>query len=103
MLVVPVQAVPRQELQAQLGGQNVSLTIAQNFYGLFMDTYLNGGLVVGGVTCQNLNRCVRMGYTGFLGDLVFFDTEGTDDPIYTGLGTRWVLLYFTQDELVGLQ
>jgi hypothetical protein len=25
--------------------------------------------------------------------MVFFDTQGRSDPVYAGLGTRWVLLY----------
>lgn len=103
MLLIPTQSLARQELQVQLSGQNVSLTIAQNAYGLFMDVYLDGALLVGGVICENLNRIVRMGYTGFVGDLAFIDTEGTDDPIYTGLGTRFLLAYFAASELTGLQ
>lgn len=102
VLVIPTQPTARQELQVQLSSQNVSLTIAQNSYGLFMDVYVNGILLVGGVICENLNRIVRMAYAGFIGDLAFVDIEGTTNPVYTGLGTRYVLCYFTPDELVGL-
>lgn len=33
------------------------------------------------------------------GDIAFFDTQGTSDPEYTGLGERWVLCYFPASEL----
>lgn len=103
MLIVPTQAFARQELQVQLSGQNCSLTIAQNAYGLFMDVYVDGVLLIGGVICQNLNRIVRMAYTGFIGDLAFIDIEGTEDPVFTGLGSRFFLGYFTAaDELARL-
>lgn len=64
-----------------------------------MDVYVDGVLLIGGVICQNLNRIVRMTYAGFIGDLSFIDIEGTDNPVYTGLGSRFLLGYFSPDEL----
>ncbi len=46
-----------------------------------------------GVLCRNLVYLVREAYLGFTGDLTFMDTEGGDDPYYTGLGSRWLLVY----------
>lgn len=100
MQVIPVQAFPRQQLQVQLSGQNCSLTIAQNAYGLFMDVYVDGVLLIGGVICLNRNRIVRMAYAGFIGDLAFIDLEGVEDPVYIGLGSRWLLGYFSPAELI---
>lgn len=99
MLVVPLEAVPRQTLQVQLENQPFTLTIAQNAYGLFMDVYLADALVIGGVLCENLNRIVRSAYLGVVGDFIFIDTAGTDDPIYTGLGARFQLGYVTAAEV----
>jgi hypothetical protein len=99
MQEVPVQPIPRQSLQIQLQDQPCTLTIYQYAYGLFVDVYVNGVLVVGGVIAQNLNRIVRYRYFDFLGDFVFFDTQGSTDPVYTGLGSRYVLLYLGEDEL----
>ena len=53
-----------------------------------------GNLVVGGVICEHANPIVRNTYFGFFGDLIVFDTQGTDDPQPSGLGTRWVLTYW---------
>jgi len=36
---------------------------------------------------------------GFLGDLFFFDTQGSNDPTYTGLADRYLLAFLTQAEL----
>ena len=62
-------------------------------------------MIVCGVLCENLNRIVRSLYLGFSGDFVFFDTQGGNDPqdpIYTGLGSRFVLVYLTPSDLDGL-
>lgn len=101
MLVVGAQALPNQTMQAALGGQAVTLNIYQTQYELAMDVLapgmLNGGLF--GVICQNLNRIVRDAYLGFVGDLVWLDTQGATDPIYTGIGGRYQLIYLTQSDL----
>lgn len=60
---------------------------------MFLDLYVANSLIIGGVICENANRIVRSSYLGFVGDLAFFDTQGEEDPIYTGLGSRWVLDY----------
>jgi hypothetical protein len=99
MLIVPVQTLPSQTVQVQIGQQAVQLNIYQQTFMLAMDVYVNGVLIVGGVICQNLNRIIRSLYLGFNGDFAFFDTQGTTDPVYTGLGSRYLLGYFDADEL----
>jgi hypothetical protein len=94
MQTVPVQAVPSQTLTIQLGGQNVQLNVYQQAYGLFMDVYVNNTLIIGGVVCKNLIRIVRNSYLGFIGDFVWYDTTNqNEDPVYTGLGAQWLLVY----------
>lgn len=101
-LTVPIQAVPNQTLQVQLGGQPCVLNIYQLAYGLFMDVYVSNSLIVAGVICENLNRIVRDLYLGFVGDFVFVDTQGAmnpQDPVYTGLGSRYQLIYLEATDL----
>jgi hypothetical protein len=93
MMLIPTRALPNQTEQVQLGDQAVTISLRQERFGLYADVYLAGVLVAGGVLCQCLNRIVRAPYTGFVGDLIFADLQGSDDPIYTGLGSRFVLLY----------
>jgi len=69
-------------------------------YGLFIDVFVNNQLIIGGVICENLNRIVRDSYLGFIGDLIFYDTtKGGNDPDYTGLGSRYLLVYLEQSDL----
>jgi len=99
MLVVPLQPVASQTLQCQLGGQACTIEVAQNAFGLFTTLFVGSSLIISNVLSQNLNRIVRSLYLGFVGDLAFVDTEGTDDPSYTGLGSRWQLLYLAPTDL----
>jgi hypothetical protein len=66
---------------------------------MFFDLAVNGTQIAYAVQCKNQVSLVPTAYLGFAGWLVFFDTQGTDDPIYTGLGSRWVLLYLDSADL----
>lgn len=106
MQVIPVNPKPNQTLTTTLAGQNVALRIYQtNNYGLYMDVSLEGVLILAGVICQQANRIIRSAYLGFVGDLVWYDTQNLqspEDPYYTGLGGRWTLNYLTPTDLGGL-
>lgn len=91
--VVPMQPIPNQTFQVQLAGQACILEIYQLQYGLFVNLLVGNSLIVASVVAENLNRIVRSAYLGFIGDFVFLDTQGTDDPVYTGLGSRFLLIY----------
>ena len=97
MLVIPTQPLPSQTLTVSLSNQRVQLNIYQkgqlDYYALYMDVFLNDALVVGGAICLNAHNIVRYAYLGFPGDMAFFDTQGSDNPDYTGLGPRWFLAY----------
>ncbi len=52
--------------------------------------------------CENGNRLVRDAYLGFSGDLAVVDTQGASDPVYTGLGTRYQMVYLAPADLAAL-
>lgn len=99
MQMIPIRAVPNQTLQVLVASQAVTLNVYQFAYGLFIDVYLNDALVVGGVICNNLTRIVRSAYLGLAGDFAFVDTQGSKNPVYTGLGDRFQLLYLEEADL----
>jgi hypothetical protein len=102
MLVIPVQPLPNQTLQVQLNGQPVQLNLYQTNFQMQMDVLLAGEPIIQGQPCQNLNLLVRYSYLGFEGDLTWLDTEGTDDPDYLGLGSRFQLLYLDPTDVASL-
>jgi hypothetical protein len=104
MMLVPTQPIPNQQLQVQLANQACTIEIVQLAYGMFMTLFVGNTLIVSGVICQNLNRIVRDLYLGFTGDFVFFDTQGGQnptDPVFTGLGSRYQLIYLEVADLAG--
>lgn len=94
MQIIPVTDTPNQTLNVMLNGQACFIRLYQtNGYGMYCDLYVDNVLIIGGVICQNLNRIVRDTYLGFIGDLSWNDTQGTSDPSYPGLGTRYQFMY----------
>jgi len=91
--IVPITAVAAQTFTVQLGGQNCEITLYQKSNGLYFDMTVNNNACVNTVLCLNLVGLVREAYYGFVGQLAFVDTQGTTDPYYTGLGSRYLLVY----------
>jgi hypothetical protein len=94
-LIIPLSPAPAQTVTTTIGDQRIRLNVRTRAFGLFVDIYVNDVLVLGGILARNLNRLVRSAYLGFIGDLFFFDTQGTSDPSFDGLGGRFVLIYTT--------
>lgn len=102
MQLIPIQPVPSQQLQVVLAAQNCQLAIYQKPQGLFVDLISNGVLISSAVIAQNLNVLNPLVYSSFQGNLYFNDTQGTTDPVYTGLGSRYQLVYLTAAEYAAL-
>lgn len=102
MQLIPLQPIPSQTLFVALNDQQCQLSVYQKFFGLFVDVYVNGDLIIGGVIAENLNRIVRSVYLGFQGDLIFADSQGIADPQYEGLGGRFEFLYLSPNDLTTL-
>lgn len=100
MQIVPLQPIPNQTLTVNLDGQITQINVYQRGANVFIDVLVNNVGIIYGVVAQNLNRVVRSLYLGFQGDLAFIDNQGSTDPVYTGLGTRYSLAYIEADELL---
>lgn len=111
--IIPLNPVPSQQFDVSLNNQDCTIKIfSKNFYvpvsgtipteppiyeeqtSLFMDLYLSSSLVLGGMLCRDRVLLLHNTYYGFQGDFAFIDTQGADDPIYTGIGSRFQLAYY---------
>lgn len=109
MKVVPLQAVPSQQLTIGLNGQNCSINVYQKTTGLYFDLYLDNAPISIGVRCLNCARLLEdRQYAGFIGDFMFVDTQsptgvlaGTD-PTYTGLGSQYELWFLEVPDFANL-
>lgn len=100
MRVIPLQAVPSQRMTVLLADQNCQINVYQKSTGLYLDLYINNEPVSTTVLCLDRVRLIRQQYKGFIGDLCFIDTWGRENPTYTGLGERFLLVYLEQEEVV---
>ena len=101
MLTIPTQAVPSQQLQVVLANQNCQIAIYQKQQGLFVDLNVGGTDISTGVLALDAVP-LTWNYSGFAGNLVIVDTQGSDDPTYDGLGSRYQLVYLTAAEYAEL-
>lgn len=99
MQQISIQPVPSQTTQVVLDGQSCAISIYVKNQCMFIDLSVNGNQIAYAIQCKNLVTLIPTAYLGFSGWLVFFDTQGSSDPIYTGLGSRYVLLYMSLAEL----
>lgn len=99
MQIIPLAAVASQTLKVVLAQQNCVLNVYQKSTGLYLDVILEGDTILAGVLTRDRVLCVRQSYLGFVGDLAFMDTQGTEDASFEGLGTRWVLMYLEASDL----
>ena len=99
MLVIPVAAKPSQKLSVLLAGQNCQINVYQKTTGLYLDLAINNVPVKSGIVCRDRVRLIRHPYLGFIGDLMFADTQGTSDPSSDGLGSRFLLVYLEAADL----
>lgn len=99
MLTIPLQAMPSQSLRVMLNGQLCSIRIYTLSTGLYLDLSVLGVEILQTQLCVDRAYLVRDAYLGFIGDLAFVDTLSGTDPVYTGLGTQYQLIYFAPADL----
>lgn len=113
MQIVPLTNEPAQTLQIVLAGQNCAieidsydgsdptdLALSTSTSWLGFSLTVSGASITTNATCLDRKRLLlNRQYLGFIGDFMFIDTQGVDDPQYAGLGTRWVLLYLEASDL----
>lgn len=98
MTYIPLQPVPNQAVSVQLGEQNCQVNVYYKAGFTYLDLYVDNALIIGGVMCRDRVRIVRSAYLGFIGDLAFIDSQGGDDPVYTGFAGRFSLAYLGAGE-----
>lgn len=99
MQSIPLQAVPAQIVSVVLAGQNCQIHVFQKSTGLFVDLSVNNNRLLSTRLARNAVPLVRHKYFGMIGDLMFLDMQGMDDPYYSGLDSRFKLVYIEGYEL----
>jgi hypothetical protein len=98
MQTVPLRPVPAQTEKIILGGQNCQINVYQKPEGIFVDVTADDKTIESCAIARDITPLVSRNYAGFFGNLMFIDTQGNEHPHYSGLGTRFVLLYLSEQE-----
>lgn len=100
MVKIPLQAIPNQQFQVVLDGQNCTLHIYQRGDFLYMDVECEGAEIRTGAICLPDISLTNYDSADFSGMLFFIDTLGKGAvPTYEELGDRFILCYATADEV----
>jgi hypothetical protein len=92
-VMIPLSPHPNQVFDVALNGQYCTITLLQRTSGLFFGLSLNGKKITDSVHCQHNQPVIFPDYRGFIGTIRFIDKQGTNDPVWDGLGTRYELRY----------
>lgn len=90
---IPLQPVPAQQLTCTLSGRSCSFWVRQLSTGLYVDVRVDDQPAIIGAVGFNGLDLIRNPVSPLPGRLFFTDTQGTDDPYYDNLGSRFILQY----------
>lgn len=99
MMQIPLQPVPIQNVAVTLAQQNAQIAVRFNNGNLYFDLQSGDNYIVRTRICRDRQRLLLdAAYQGFIGDFSFVDTQGTADPLYAGLNSRFLLIYLEAGE-----
>lgn len=94
---IPLSPIPYQELMILLNGQNCIITVRQLGLFLYCSLSVDGRKIFSNVICSINARVNVFKSPYFTGILRFYDTQGTERPHYSELGSRWILVYRAEE------
>lgn len=92
-IVIPIQPRANQVFSCILDGQSAQISLTTTDNGLFADIIYNGVPVANGRLCLDRTDINPNRYNGLPQFLGFADLTGQTDPVYTGFGTQYILIY----------
>ncbi|WP_455722213.1 phage baseplate plug family protein [Xenorhabdus bovienii] len=82
---ITISSTPNQTTSFSIGTDLIELTLETRLENIFATVKQNGEYLVCNRICRNLTYICRW--------LVFIDIEGNTDPEYSGLGSRYKLVW----------
>lgn len=90
---IPVSAIPWQTFSVTLNGQHCIISLRQIAESIYCDLIVDNVEIFKGAICEDVALINQYPSRYFTGSLYFVDTKGNERPHYSGLNTRWILLY----------
>lgn len=91
---IPLSVVANQSFSVVLNDRDVGITLRSLNDATYIDVVVGTTVVCAGQVCRDrVSLTPRAAYLGLADlSLVFADLLGTSDPVWSGFGTRYVLL-----------
>lgn len=93
IVTIPLKPIPAQRFTCPLAGQSYTFWLRQLQSGLYLDLAMQTRPLILGALCLHGTDIIRNPASPLQGTLTFTDTQGSQDPDYTGLGSRFVLQF----------
>lgn len=90
---IPLNAETSQETRCTLAGLPCRFWIRQLSTGLYLDLWVNNQRLLSGAICLDRVDIIRNPASPLSGTLMVVDQQGTQDPTYDGLGSRFLLQF----------
>lgn len=104
MVEVPLIDTPNQELAIELENQDCTIQVRQLADYIYLTLWVDSTLICENAICMPLVPIVQNSQSLFSGNFLIVDSSAKADkqslPDYTELGTRYLLVYGTDEELV---
>lgn len=84
LMTIKLEPIPKQSQSFMLNGAAFTIDVLTRRGRLYISVWRAGSYI--------LRERALLSYAPVGFGLQLVDTEGTEDPVYTGLGSRWVLL-----------
>lgn len=98
MLIVPLSPIPSQTLKIVLDDQDCEISVLTRGPNLYLDLTVDGVIIQQGALLLNYVSAIQIPSRSFKGTLAMFDTQGNEAPRWDGLGSRWLLFYWSEGE-----
>lgn len=93
LYTIPLLAEPSQQASFNMSELSCRVWIRQLSTGLYLDLWQNEERLLSGALCVDRVDLIRNPASPFPGTLMFLDQQGTQDPTYDGLDTRFLLQF----------
>lgn len=103
MQTITLQPVANQTASVLVAGQLAGINLyTMSDRNLYIDILLNNVPILTGIICLDKTLIMRDAYLGFIGDFIFVDTQGSNDPQFSELGARYQFNYVSASDLATL-
>jgi hypothetical protein len=87
-------------MQIVLADQDCEISVLMRGEHLYLNLVVNGVTIQNGAIILDTVPIIQIPTDAFSGTLAMVDIQGNEAPRYEGLGERWLLCYWGEEELI---